>query len=198
MGGPGSGNWYRWDKKTTLDEVKRIDIRYMRNEGLLKPGYTGSLRWTSRGKSTGSIQFACQQDYLQLNYRYKTGVDDWTPVEEFVCFDRTPCNYGGERLWFLCPCCNRRVALLCLYRARFLCRHCHKLPYSSQQESPIDRAIEQKHKLGVRIFDDYEHGEGWRKKKGMHQSTFDRLHKRYKHYEQSMVDGIAARFNLRW
>lgn len=25
MGGKGSGNWYRWDKKTTIEEVRRID-----------------------------------------------------------------------------------------------------------------------------------------------------------------------------
>ena len=27
MGGPGSGGWYRWDKRTTTEEIKRIDIR---------------------------------------------------------------------------------------------------------------------------------------------------------------------------
>lgn len=198
MGGPGSGNWYRWDKKTTLDETKRIDIRYMRKQGLLKPGYTGSLSWTSGGKPSGSIQFACQQDYLQLNYRYKANGEEWALVEEFICFDRTSCNYGGERLWFLCPCCNKRVALLCLYRARFLCRHCHKLSYSSQQESGMDRVINRKHNLGERIFEDYEYGEGWRKKKGMHQKTFDRLRKRYVKYEQSISNYISAHFNTHW
>lgn len=198
MGGPGSGNWYRWDKKTTLDETKRIDIRYMRKQGLLKPGYAGSLSWSSRGKPSGSIQFACQQDYLRLNYRYQANGDEWTPVEEFICFDRTSCNYGGERLWFLCPCCNRRVALLCLYRARFLCRHCHKLPYSTQQESQMDRVISSKHKLGARIFEDYENGEGWRKKKGMHQKTFDRLLKRYLKHEQVISDYMSVQFNARW
>lgn len=43
MGGIGSGNWYRWDKRTTIEETKRIDIRYMRQQGLLKPGWSGSL-----------------------------------------------------------------------------------------------------------------------------------------------------------
>jgi hypothetical protein len=35
----------------------------------------------------------------------------------------------------------------------------------------IDRLISQKHKLGVRIFEHYDYGEGWGKKKGMHWSS---------------------------
>ena len=33
MGGQGSGRWYRWDTKTTIDTVHRLDIRYMRQQG---------------------------------------------------------------------------------------------------------------------------------------------------------------------
>ena len=33
----GSGNWHRWDKKTTTEEVHRVDIRYMYKQGLLRP-----------------------------------------------------------------------------------------------------------------------------------------------------------------
>ena len=30
MGGPGSGTWYRWKRtKTTLDEVHRLDVRWL-------------------------------------------------------------------------------------------------------------------------------------------------------------------------
>ena len=36
MGGSGSGNRYRWNKQTTLDDVKRIDIRYMKSGGCSK------------------------------------------------------------------------------------------------------------------------------------------------------------------
>jgi len=191
MGGPGSGNWCRWDKKATLDEVKQIDVRYLRRNKLLKPGATGSLQWSSRGQSRGNLHFTYQQDYLQLNYRYKTGGDEWKPVEEFICFDWTPCNYGGDRLWFKCPHCSRRVAILYGYGVRFLCRHCYKIPYSSQQEGRIDRAIGQKHKLGARTFEHYEHGEGWGKPKGMHWKTFNRLKERYWHYESAVNNEIS-------
>ena len=35
MGGFGSGRWYRYNKKTTTDDVKRIDVRFLRKIGCL-------------------------------------------------------------------------------------------------------------------------------------------------------------------
>lgn len=184
MGGVGSGTWYRWDKQSTIEETKRVDIRYMRHSGLLKPGYTGSLSWSRGGKPTGNINFICLQDYLQLHFRYRFGNEgDWQSVEQKITFDRTPCHYGGERLWFLCPRCDRRVEVLCSDGPLFLCRHCYKLPYRSQNESKLDRVITRKHELGERIFEFYECGEGWGKKKGVHWKTFERLHAEYQQLE---------------
>jgi hypothetical protein len=55
MGGAGSGNWYRFDKKATTDECHSVDVLYLHRNGLLKAGGWFSLRW-SRGKhETGSI-----------------------------------------------------------------------------------------------------------------------------------------------
>ena len=38
MGGLGSGNWYRWDTRTTTEQIHRVDIRYLRKQGFLKEG----------------------------------------------------------------------------------------------------------------------------------------------------------------
>ena len=35
MSGPGSGMWYRWDRRTTVDEVKRLDVRWLHRQGYL-------------------------------------------------------------------------------------------------------------------------------------------------------------------
>jgi len=35
MGGRGSGSWYRWDKKTCIEETKRIDIRHLKKKDWL-------------------------------------------------------------------------------------------------------------------------------------------------------------------
>jgi hypothetical protein len=42
MGGMGSGDWYRFNMKTTTSECHSVDVRYLHREGLLKPGQ-GSL-----------------------------------------------------------------------------------------------------------------------------------------------------------
>lgn len=192
MGGYGSGRWSRSNSKSTVFETKRIDIRYMKRKGLLKPNTKGSFNWDRGGKSIGSISFECYQEYLLLKFRFRRNGDDWQSEEQRVCFDRTSCHYGGQRLWFSCPECSRRVAILCSDGPLFLCRHCYQLPYASQNESTIDRLISQRHMLGERIFVHYNHGEGWGKKKGMHQKTFDRLYARFKRLDRRYTLIMAA------
>ena len=46
---------------------------------------------------------------------------------------RSSCHYGGERPWFLCPHCGRRVAIL-YGGAVFACRTCYGLAYEVQRE----------------------------------------------------------------
>lgn len=195
MGGSGSGSWCRWSKQDTCEEVKRVDIRYMRKQGLLRPGYAGTLTWTCGGEDTGHINYRMEVNRLILSYRFREHGGEWEPVDEAVWLDRTPCHYGGERLWFLCPHCNKRVAVLYGAHKRFLCRACYRLPYSSQMTGEIDRLIEKKHKLGKQIFQDYD-GDGWRKRKGMHQKTFDRLYLKYRWLDMKIDEGIAWRFRM--
>lgn len=190
----GSGAWYRWDKKLTLNETRRVDIRFMRKQGMLKAGYSGTLSWTCRNESNGGINFTCDEDFLILSFQSCRNGGEWEPVKQKIFFDTTPCNYGGTRKWFLCPGCNRRVGILsgqwklfCGQWKLFLCRHCCDLSYISQSQCKLDRQISQKHKLGRRIFEDYENGNGWQKKKWMHQKTFELLKDRY--YElDSLID----------
>ena len=193
MGGIGSGNRVRWDKRTTLDQVKRIDIRYLKKRGMLKAGSSGTLSWTRGGEHNGEINYRCHDDFLQLNFRHKAHGSDWQSIEQRIFFDRKPCHYGGVRQWFLCPGCSERVGILCCDDSLFLCRHCYQLPYASQQQSRIDRLIDQQHKLGERIFKHYDYGDGWGKKKGMHWRTYDRLHVRYQEMEQQL-EGYMERY----
>ncbi len=100
MGGIGSGSGYRWSKKTYLEETRRIDINFMKKNGWLRPGASGALSWSCGDTPTGSIRFLTLYDKLILTYKYREYDDDWQSMEEHVLFDRTPCNYGGERLGF--------------------------------------------------------------------------------------------------
>jgi hypothetical protein len=62
MVGEGSGNWYRFDKKTTTGECQSVDVRNLHREGLLEPGHWFSLRWSRADRETGSIRGAVLGD----------------------------------------------------------------------------------------------------------------------------------------
>ena len=56
-GGMGSGKWYRWNKRTTCEEVKRIDIRIMKKYGWLQPGWRRQMSWHCGDEPTGDINY---------------------------------------------------------------------------------------------------------------------------------------------
>ncbi len=88
----------------------------------------------------------------------------------------TPCNFGGERPWFVCPGegCSRRVAIL--YGSgpgRPLCRCCRDLAYESQREDRIGRAKRRAEKDRSRL------PPSGTRPKGMHHATFQKLTQNY-------------------
>lgn len=175
MGGVGSGRWSWCDAKLTTESQLMIDIRWMKKQGYLIAGARGTMSWTSRGKETGSIGFSCEKDRLILKYRNKHRDSEWESIEDYIRFTWTQCNYGGRRQWFLCPSCNRRVAVV--YGGKyFRCRHCHNLTYSSQQESQDDRLRRKARKIRGKLDVSNNLAEPILfKPKHMHWTTFDRL-----------------------
>ena len=177
MGGRGSGNFWRWDSKDTCEAQNRVDVRFMRKQGWLYNGAFGSLSWTCRGEPSGSVNYRVSNDILILSYQSRRNRNaEWEPVEQYIPILSTPCNYGGKRFWWQCPRCGRRVAVLYGAGKYFLCRHCHNLSYSSQQESKINRLSRKAGKIKERL--------GGSKglfnpipprPKGMHQQTYWRL-----------------------
>ncbi len=65
----------------------------------------------------------------------------------------TETNFGGQRQWFLCPCCERRCAII--YRdfagPRWGCRICLKGRYLSEPMSPKDRRLHAAFKVRKRL-----------------------------------------------
>ena len=90
--------------------------------------------------------------------------------------ETTPCQYGGKRLWFTCPRCGKRVAVLYAPDRYFACRKCGDLAYATQKQGIGDRALTKADKIRKRL--------GWQvgianpmrgKPKGMDWKTFGRL-----------------------
>jgi hypothetical protein len=192
MGGAGSGNWYRFDKKTTTDECHSVDVRYLHREGLLKPGHWFSLRWSRAGRETGFIRCAVlgneKPERVILTYRHRSGPSgEWEEVREPVALSWTACTFGGERPWFVCPGagCSRRVAVLYGPGKYFLCRHCYDLRYESQREDKMHRALRRAQKIWEGLGGSANMMEPFPERpKGMHHDTYMRMF--WEHHEAEM------------
>src|SRR6202047_5304092 len=114
MGGPGSGNRWRYGAKSATDDYRTLDVRRWAREGVLRPGYWGGWHWTRNGETVASIQMRAEQDRVILIYRHRSGDGEWKDEQYPVRIVRTACNLGGWRAWFICPAvgCGRRVAVL--------------------------------------------------------------------------------------
>ncbi|MDR1945868.1 MAG: hypothetical protein LBQ51_01695 [Desulfovibrio sp.] len=191
MGGLGSGN--RWQSgKHTTSYMRRLDIRRIQHDGLLVPGNVFRWCWSRNGEQVASINIRVAEDALFLNYRCRSDGGDWEDMSFPVALDWTACHMGGRRVWFRCPGCGRRVAIL--YGGKtFACRHCHNLAYDSQRESPEWRAQSRALKIRARLGWENEHGS---KPKGMHWRTFERLKRKQELFAATSIMMLAERLRI--
>jgi hypothetical protein len=177
MGGPGSGNRWRYGAKSSTDDYRTLDVRRWAREGMLRPGHWGGWQWTRNGEVVASIRMRAEEDRVFLMYRHRSGGEDWKDEQYPVRIVRTSCHLGGSRPWFICPAvnCGRRVAIL-YGGGIFACRRCYQLAYASSREDAGDRATRRADRLRVRL--SWEpgilNGEGF-KPKWMRWRTFERL-----------------------
>ncbi|MCO6047955.1 hypothetical protein NG895_28970 [Aeoliella sp. ICT_H6.2] len=145
MGGIGSGTWYRFEKKHTVEQSLALCVGDFR--GRMCHGASGSFTWTRYGGWESSIGYYVASSNgiagvgptITLHYRR----NDTESIEIPIQMQSTPANFGGVRWWFTCPLmvgdtpCQRRVGKLYLPNgARYFgCRHCHRLTYRSCQEA---------------------------------------------------------------
>ena len=142
MGGIGSGSWAKTGSKATVDCQNTINIRYLKEQGLLEPGRSGELTWNRQGLQVGAVGYQTKENGVQLTYNYRANnTDEWQAIKQFVLFDYTACHYGGRRAWLRCTECDRRVTTIYSAGKCFLCRQCYGLNYQSQHESYIDNQL---------------------------------------------------------
>ena len=193
MGGFGSG---RHGGKSTTGDMHVLDIRKIARAGRLTPGQSFGWQWTCNGEKIASINMRTDTDRVTLDYRARDRGGEWQAMNYPVRLSWTPCTYGGQRAWWLCPAvgCGRRVAVL--YGGKvYACRHCHQLAYKTQREQSHDRAGSKAEKLRDRL--QWEagilNGNGI-KPKGMHWATFARLQARHDSLVNQTLAGVMAKF----
>ncbi len=196
MGGVGSGRSFQSGAATT-NELRSIDVRWLKRCGILDGVGTHNVTWSLHGKEVASIKVINEGAKLVFDYRHRRPGKDWTPERYTVHLTNTPCNMGGERTWFRCPAlgCGRRVAIL--YGGTiFACRRCFNLKYASQREDPINRATRRADRLRERLEwpPGILNGSGWGKPKGMHWKTYHRLSLEHDHFVDRSLAGFHERF----
>jgi hypothetical protein len=180
MGGIGSGNRYRYGSKNTVEGRTSLDINRWARDGYLTAGRSFSWQWTWGDGSKSNINVRVESAWsIRLTYRTRSGGEvDWTDVDYSIQLTRTPCRFGGERTWFLCPGrgCGRRVAKLYCAGRYYVCRHCGDLAYSSQREDAGDRALSRAQAIRKRLGGSANMLMPFPPKpKGMHWKTYIRL-----------------------
>ncbi len=90
--------------------------------------------------------FWVEEKYLTLQYLYGE-----KKVQQRIPVSWTPCNYGGKRIWFTCPHCWGRCAVLYEMGQHYGCRKCAGVVHKSNAQDDIKRKINKAARLRVKI-----------------------------------------------
>lgn len=175
--GAGRPGWH-----VKAEHCLRLDVRDLARRNMLGGGaYTWRWSNTDTGEQIASIGISTGPSLVWLRY-----ATDGQSVCDDVRVVRTACNFGGTRPWFACPRCGGRAAVLYMRSGRFMCRPCGRVVYASQADDAMGRAWRRQAKLEARL------GTGWRRPKGMHHATRDRLLKGIWACEEKRDEALEA------
>jgi hypothetical protein len=128
-------------KKNTVDSAYALDIARLANKIDFGSAIWSTVSWSRDGVQNAIIDlWVYPPSQLRLLYTVAKHVRRKVNYDYVVELDTTPCHFGGNRWWFLCPNakCRRRCRILYMAPGSdyFLCRICQNLTYRSQQEGP--------------------------------------------------------------
>ncbi len=197
MGERGRGRPTGHARRTSAGHSLPLDIRRLQRCGAITPGCSCSWQWTMNGNVYASIQIRAEARQVELIYNYTPPGRPVEVVRQAVMLNTTPCTLGGQRLWFSCPTCPRRVAVIYGSGRHFGCRICKSLPYASQRESADDRAVRRAERIRKQL--------GWipgivnepgLKPMGMHWRTFRSLVSEHDKWAAAALAGMGRRLAL--
>ena len=119
-----------------------------------------------------------------------------SPIGGFIEVSTTECHFGGQRLWWICPRCRRRCAII--YLSTRSCRVCTGGRYRSELLSLEDRLLRKAFALRERLGQTSGGLFGFfpDKPKGMHWSTYDRLVAEGEAMEKKIWNMAQVRFGF--
>ena len=121
---------------------------------------------------------------LEMKLPTRHGFD----VTAQIRFTTTPLNFGGFRVWMLCPRCAGRARVMFAGVGKIGCRRCLRVRYRSRRGDAKDRAHLAIAKIEKRLI---TRRNRFYKPKGMLWRTFHRLCDRYNHHDAVLNAGLV-------
>jgi hypothetical protein len=174
--GPGRPGWRR-----KVESCPPIDIRKLK----LEVGYSGSVPGLIRVS-----YFVAADNWLRLTYAYRDRYNHLQSIDLDIGITRIEQHFGGQRAWFACNGCGKRVAILYLSGPRVGCRRCLDLIYASQAERYWERAERMTKRLLAKLEEDEN---TIYKPKRMRWTTFEKLLARYDELQSVAEDGFLLK-----
>ena len=180
---------HRWD------DVSVLDADHIASWGAYEPGALELVGFDD-DKPVPSLTYELQEsgDRFRAFYEYKPrDGSDCFPVRSTVYLERRACRFGGHRVYFIAPCCTRRVLRLAALSSGLKCGECGRLTYDTKRKSPAARQVRRANSLAFRL-----ECEDWfkpppKRPRYMHRRTFNRLNAQHKDAVTSAVARMGPR-----
>lgn len=176
MGGYGSGGW-NGTGRPLYGQTSPLAVNRVAKAGGLESGarLTWLWTWTNGQESTIGIIGHGRYEGVTLAYQhYPYSGCEPVPVRIMVRVEWTPCHFGGERVWWLCPSCGRRCLKLYGWAGRHACRACQRIGYATQQEKRRDRIQSRANRIRKKLGGEPGVERFPPRPKGMHRRTYQR------------------------
>src|SRR5271170_5655179 len=93
---------HNWKGTGTVEGSRLLDVMRLKRAGFLVKWRRVGWQWTYGDETRAYVDIEDGRDAITLNYRFKSGGQEWQAVEQRVPILWTPCRFGGERPWFIC------------------------------------------------------------------------------------------------
>lgn len=139
MGGYGSGQYQSYDAKSLVEHSICLNIFKLYREGWIQ--WNKHIHGSFSAGERCTMGFILANNVLTLSYTITSGKHKDRSMRYGIRISQTYPNYGGVRLWFHCPHCDRRSGKLYLAPGQiyYLCRRCAQLTYQSTRETSLQK-----------------------------------------------------------
>lgn len=182
--------------KLKVENCPSIDVLEWNRQGYLQSGFRFERTWSHDGEPVKRLICDTSPNCVVLHSDQdsRSGSDIQRQGIRIVW---TPCRFGGERPWMLCPhvlsgrLCGRRVTKLFCLDFLFACRHCHRLGYASQYQPADERKARKAREIRRRLAPGGDTPDAFPQKPGgMHWRTYRRFLQIHAEAEDAAAEGL--------